>query len=110
MANPLPFVDKNGKTLTMGQRVRFSVATHYVNTCEGTGTVTGFGPYGTVEIESDTPIAMGNPVKMTKKVGVHCDYDGRARALKAYHAMYLDGFATSAAWVEIVEAKKARSR
>lgn len=99
-----PFVDKNGKPLKPGMRVRFSVATHYVNTCEGVGTVTGFSEYGSVLIESDTPIGIGAMVTYTKKIGVSSDYDSKLRAWRAHHPMFLDGYECSATWVEIMGA------
>lgn len=93
-----PFVDKNGKTLTPGVRVKFNVATHYVNTREGTGVVTGFTDYGTVLIESDEPIGMGDPVKYTTKIGVNAKYVmGKLRAWKADRPMDYG----RSEWVEI---------
>lgn len=104
----LPFVDRNGKTLAVGMRVKFSVSTHYVNTREGTGTVTGFGAYGHVNITSDAPIFIGErPMRETTEIGVSTKYDDPLRAWKAERPIYHpDGFRCGAEWVEIVETPK----
>ena len=97
MSKAPSFFDRNGRLLKVGQRVRFSVSTHYINTAEGTGSVIGFSD-GAVLIESDMAMLIGNPGKVTRDVAVLAQYArvGGVARYKAHREM-----SHGVEWVEI---------